>query len=67
VRSSVDRQHDGLVRRVQIQPDDIPQLGLEFRVGRALERGQPPRLQTPLLPQPGDGGVIDVELISQRP
>src|SRR3981081_1242698 len=32
----VDREHDGMRRRIDIKPDDVAQLGDELRVGRQL-------------------------------
>jgi hypothetical protein len=33
----VDREDDGMRRRIDIKPDDVAQLGDELRVGRQLE------------------------------
>jgi hypothetical protein len=41
----VNREHDGMRRRIDIKPDDIAQLGGELRVGRQLELTHPMRLQ----------------------
>jgi hypothetical protein len=38
--------------RVQIQPDHVADLGVEFRVGGELERLDPPGLQVPVAPDP---------------
>ena len=48
----VHTQHDRVVRRVQIQPDDIDQLLLEPRIVRQLERLHQMRLQSPRRPDP---------------
>ena len=42
----VHAQHDRLLRRVQVQPDDVDELLLEPRVVGELERLDPVRLQT---------------------
>jgi hypothetical protein len=34
----VDGQHHGMLRRIDLQADDVDKLGGEFRVARALER-----------------------------
>ena len=34
----VDREHHRIVRRVHVQPDDVPHLVHELRIGRDLER-----------------------------
>ena len=44
-RLLVDRQHDGVGRRVDIEPDDVAELGGERRVVGELERRHPVRLQ----------------------
>ena len=41
----VNRQHHGVGRRVDIEPDDISQLGGEAWIARAFEGAQPVRLQ----------------------
>jgi hypothetical protein len=41
----VNRQHHGVGRRVDIEPDDISQLGGKVRIARPLEGAQPVRLQ----------------------
>ena len=41
----VNRQHHGVGRRINIEPDDIRQLGGKARIARALEGPQPMRLQ----------------------
>jgi hypothetical protein len=45
LRLLVDRQHDGVRRRVDIKPDDVAQLGGEVRVGGQFELPHPMRLQ----------------------
>lgn len=40
----VDREHDGVGRRVDIEPDDVAQFGGEGRVGGELELPDPMRL-----------------------
>lgn len=41
----VDRQHDGVGRRIDIQPDNVAQLGDEVRIVRELELSAPMRLE----------------------
>ena len=45
LRFLVDREHDGMGRRIDIKPDDVAQLGGELRVGGQLELAHPMRLQ----------------------
>jgi hypothetical protein len=45
---------DGLGGRVQVQPDDVTDLGLEFRVGGELEGVALGGLQLPFAPDPRD-------------
>ena len=51
----VDREDDRPLGRREIQPDDVPDLGLERRVGAELERLDPVRLEARLGPDPLDG------------
>jgi len=37
----VNRQHDGMGRRIDIKPDDVGQLGGNAGIARALEGAQP--------------------------
>src|SRR5437763_7538486 len=46
----VDRQHDGMGRRIDIEPDNVVQLGGELRVGGQLELAHPMRLQSVAAP-----------------
>jgi hypothetical protein len=41
----IDAQHDRRLGRVEVEPDDVADLGPQFRVGGELERLRPPRLQ----------------------
>jgi hypothetical protein len=62
----VHAQHDGLLRGMQVQPDDVPQLGLELGVLGALAGTKQPRLEAPLLPPAGDGGVVHADVAGQQ-
>ena len=42
----IDAQHHGLVRRVEVQADDVADLGFQLRVGGELEALRAPRLQS---------------------
>ena len=46
----VDTEHHCLLRRLQVQPDDVTDLGLKLRVGGELERLLPPRLDAEAVP-----------------
>lgn len=62
----IDADHDRVLGRVQVQPDDIGELGFQLRVGGELETLPPPRLQLPLLPGPDDAGRGDAQLAGQQ-
>jgi hypothetical protein len=54
----IDAEHDRVLGRVQIQPDNVGDLGDQLGIGRELERFGPPRLH-PVMPRlhnlgPGD-------------
>src|SRR5947209_651320 len=40
----IDRQHHRMGRRIEIEPDDVGELGGKARIARALEGAQPVRL-----------------------
>jgi len=61
----VDREHHCLLRRVQVQPYDVTDLRLQFRVGGELERLLFERFDAPPLPDLGDRDVGDPELFAQ--
>jgi hypothetical protein len=67
LRFLIDRQHHRLVGRVQVEPDDVADLGLQLGVGGELERLPPPGLQAPLAPDPRDPHVGDPQLAGQQP
>ena len=55
----VDREHDGMGGRVDVEPDDVTQLGSEGRVGGELELPYPVRLQAVPAPDPLHGRDAD--------
>jgi hypothetical protein len=63
----VDAQHDGALRRVEIQADDILDLGDELRIGGELEGPNAVGLEAELPPDHGDGEVGHADLIAQQP
>ncbi len=63
----VDADHHRLLRRVQIQPDDVADLGVQLRVGGELERLPLPRLQIMLPPDAGDRGEGNPQVCAQQP
>ena len=63
----VDRDHDRVVGRRQVEADDVADLGLQLRVGAELERLEPVRLDSPLAPDAGDSRERDAELGGQEP
>ena len=46
----VNRQHQGMGRRVEVEPDDVGQLGGKAGIARALEGAHPVRLELVLAP-----------------
>src|SRR5659263_170078 len=63
----LDAKHDRLLRRVQVEADDVPDLGLELGIGGELEGLPPPRLQPEPSPAAGDRGVPEAELGGEQP
>lgn len=55
----VDGQHDGVGRRVDIEPDNVAQLGNEVRIVRELELSAPMRLEPVHLPDAADCAGTD--------
>ncbi|WP_373863350.1 hypothetical protein [Rhodococcus marinonascens] len=62
----VDAEHDRVLRRLEIQPDDVGDLRDQFRVGRKLESLHLPRLDPVLAPHPSNGSVPDPEVIGEK-
>jgi hypothetical protein len=70
LRFLIDREHHGMRRRVDIEPDHVVQLGGERRVGRQLERPHPVRLEAVCHPDPLHGSGRDADLgrhVAHRP
>jgi Transposase len=67
LRLFVHAQHQRALRRVQIEPDDIGQLGVELRVAAELEGFDPVRLEPILLPDAMDCGRRQPDLLGQAP
>ena len=63
----IHAQHQGLLRWVQIEPDDIGQLPVELGVAAELEALDPVRLQPVLLPDAMDRGRRKPDLFGQPP
>jgi hypothetical protein len=63
----IHTQHDRMRRRVEIQPDHIPDLGLQLLVGGELERLGLPWLEVVLGPHPGHGAVANPQFGGQQP
>jgi hypothetical protein len=58
----VHAQHHGVLRRVQVEPDNVDELLLEQRVVRELERLDQVRLEAAPGPDPLNGGRTDPDL-----
>ncbi len=63
----IHAQHDSLVGGVEIQADEVADLGFELRVGGELETLRPPGLQPPLAPHLGDLHIRQAQLSGQQP
>jgi hypothetical protein len=60
----IDRKHDGMGRWIDVEPDDVAQLGGEVRVVGELELPQTVRLQPMGAPDPLHGADADPDLRS---
>ena len=62
LRFFVHAHHHGIVRGVQVEADDIAELGVQQRVGGELEPLRPVRLQAEPASQPGDRVMANLDL-----
>ena len=67
LRLFIHARHQRALRRVQIEPDDMGQLGVEPRVAAELEAFDSVRLEPILLPDAMDGGRRQPHLLGQAP
>ena len=67
LRFFIDTQHQGMIGRVEIQPDDIAHLLDQQRVGRQREGLRAMRLQATGPPDAGDRPVTQAGRLRQRP
>ena len=65
-RLLVDAEDNSMLRRVEIETDDICRLRLKVGICRAHVAFQPMRLQASVAPRPGDDGVLHAEFAAQR-
>ena len=63
----IHAQHQRPLRRVQVEPDDVTDLGDELRIGRQLPGLLQVRLEPERPPDPGDGGLAHPDLPGHRP
>jgi hypothetical protein len=63
----VDRQHHRMSRRIEVEPDDVGQLGGKARIARALEGAQPVRLQLVCPPDALHRTQRDADRLGHRP
>ena len=61
LRFLIDREHDGMGGRIDIEPDNIAQLVDKLRVGGELELLDPVRLETMLAPDASHGTCADAD------
>jgi HEAT repeat protein len=58
----VSADDHGVLRRVQVEADDVADLRVQLRIGGELEALRAVRLQAELAPQPGDAVMADGDL-----
>lgn len=63
----IDTEHDRAIRRIEIQPHDIPHLLHELGILREFEVLHPMRLQPESTPNPHDGILRQTHLFSHQP
>ena len=63
----VDAEHDRVLRRVQVQPDHVGDLGDQLRVGGELERLRPPRLHPVMPPGPQHRRGVHPQVVGEQP
>ena len=67
LRLLVHTQHDCVLRRVQVEPDDVGDLGDQVGVSGELERVGLPRLNPVLFPHLRDRGMVNAQPWGQQP
>jgi hypothetical protein len=63
----VHAHHHRLLRRSEVEPDHVPDLRIQLRIGGELERLGTPGLQPVLAPDVGDSHIGDPHLRGQQP
>jgi hypothetical protein len=63
----IDAQHHRAIGWVQVEPDNVVDLGGQFGVGGGLEGPNAPGLDAVLAPDAGDGVAADTEFAGQQP
>ena len=63
----VHTQHDRVLRRRQIQPDDVGDLGDQLGIGGELERLRPPRRHPERPPRLQHRGVVQLQPVREQP
>jgi len=66
LRLLIDAQHDRVLRRRQVEPDDIDDLADQLRVGGELERLNPPWRDAVVTPRLRHGPVTDPQVPAQE-
>ncbi len=67
LRLLIHAQNDRVLRRRQVQPDDVGDLGDQLRIGGELERLAAPGLHAVVAPGPRHGAVRDPEPGGEQP
>jgi hypothetical protein len=63
----VDREHDRVLGRVEVEPDDVDDLGFQFGIGGEPEALGAPRLHAVLAPDARHGVIGDLQVPGQQP
>ncbi len=67
LRLLIHAQHDRVLRRIEVEADDVADLGLQLGIGGELERLAPPRLHAVGTPRARDRRVADPQVLAQQP
>ncbi len=63
----VHAEHDRVLRRIQVQPDNVGDFPDQLRIGEEFECLSTPRLYPILTPRISDGAVADLQLVGRQP
>ncbi len=63
----IDTEHDRVLQGIQVEPDDVGDLGDQFGIGGEFERLSTPGLDPMVAPHPGHGAVADPQMSREQP